>query len=388
MKTVNWRLVVSILAVTQCAAVWAQAPAQPAVAFPATPTPQPKAPPFTPAELDTHLVPTQFLSRTSDVLAIAYNGFRRSQIDPCGCVTNQLGGLDKEARLLARTEELNIPLVKIDAGGFIKDTPDAKSLEQSRYLLKGLGAIGYDAVNVGFTDLALTPAQLKAAASEAGVKLISANVVDESGAALFDPYVIKDVKLTDGSTVKVGILGVTRPRIELSADVNAPSTSVKSGTGDASQNVVILNPIMTINKHLAELADQTDLVMIAYYDRRSKAEPIVAALNDSAAVDVLIFGENNQIQGTVQALNGVQVVSGGYEGRQVGTLYVELKDKEITSTWGKHIEVVQMITPLPSITGIMEQAHAAVQAAQPTPPATPAGSPAPTQPLRLDLSAD
>src|SRR5690606_38877083 len=101
-------------------------PVRPAVAFPPTPTPAPKAAPMTEAQLDDFVVPSQYLERTSDVLCIIYNGFRRSQFDPCGCVTHQLGGLDKEARLVTRIEEMKVPALEVDAGGWVRDLPDEK----------------------------------------------------------------------------------------------------------------------------------------------------------------------------------------------------------------------------------------------------------------------
>jgi 2',3'-cyclic-nucleotide 2'-phosphodiesterase (5'-nucleotidase family) len=351
------------------------APARPAVAFPPTPTPAPKEEPMTEVQLDQFLIPSQYLARTSDVLCIVYNGFRRSQIDPCGCVTHQLGGLDKEARLVKRIEEHKIPAIQVDAGGFMRDLPEEKLIVQSKALLKGLGEIGYDAINVGFTDLALAPDELKKLAADAGLHVISANITDQSGALVFEPYTIKEVTLTDGTQLKVGVVGVTRPRVEMSGQPLDAPTSVTAGGNVALQ---ITDPAAAINKYAAELSGKADFVVALVYDRRSNADKFVNALSDKKLVDVLITGENTQIQGSVQAIGGVQVVSGGYEGRQVGTLYVELKDKEIASTWNRHIEVLQTIPPVAEITKLIEETHRATE--QPT------GAPVPEDgPMKLKL---
>ena len=336
----------------------AEGAAKPRVAFPPTPTPQPKAPPMTEAQLDEFLIPQQYLARTSDVLCIIYNGFRRSQVDPCGCVTHQLGGLDKEARLVQRIEELKIPALEVDAGGFVRDLPDEKLVEQGRTLLKGLGKIGYDAVNVAFTDLAIAPDELKKAAQDAGTKLVSANVTDEAGKPVFDPFVVKDVKLTDGSTLKVGILGVTRPRVEMSAEPLDTPTSVTAGSANGQQvPLQISDPIAAINKYLPEVSEKADFVVLLDYDRRSNADKIIQKIADPDKVDVLVMGENTQIQGSVQNMKNIQVVSGGYEGRQLGTLYLELKDHKVASTWNRHIEVLQTIPPVSEITTLIESVH-------------------------------
>src|SRR5690606_4805151 len=100
MNTACGRMAAGLVAICLASVGFAQqqttgsnAAARPAIPFPATPTPKPKEEPMTSEKLDQHLVPSQFLGRTSDVLALVYSGFRRSQVDPCGCVTHQLGGL-------------------------------------------------------------------------------------------------------------------------------------------------------------------------------------------------------------------------------------------------------------------------------------------------------
>lgn len=330
---------------------------RPAVAFPPTPTPAPKAEPMSESQLDEFLIPSQYLERTSDVLCIVYNGFRRSQIDPCGCVTHQLGGLDKEARLVKRIEEKKVPALQVDAGGFMRDMPDEKLIEQSKTLLSGLGKIGYDAVNVGFTDLAASPDALKKIADEAGLTLVSANITAENGEPAFDPYLIKEVTLTDGKNLKVGIVGVTRPRVEMSAQKLDAPTSVTAGAGAGAVALQISDPLTALNKYLPEVSSKSDFVVVLDYDRRSNADKVIQGLADITAVDVLVMGENAQLQGSVQNFEGVQVVSGGYEGRQVGTLYVELKDNKVVSTWNRHIEVLQTIPPVSEVTSLMEESR-------------------------------
>lgn len=392
MNTACGRLLAGVIAFAVAGAGSAQeqttgsdAPPRPAIPFPATPTPKPKEEPMTQEQLDEHLVPKEFLGRTSEVLALVYNGFRRSQIDPCGCVTHQLGGLDKEARIVQRLEELNVPAIRVDAGGFVRDMPDERAITLSKHLLKGLGTIGYDAVNVSFTDLALSPAELKSAAQDADLSLVSANVTDQSGQLLFDPYIIKDVQLTDGSAMKVGILGITRPRVEVSGSSPAPVANPDAAQG-AANAVIIADAAESVNKYLPELAEKADFVVVLHYDRRSNADRFLNSLSNNSMIDVLVMGENNQIQGSVQAIDNVQVVSGGYEGRQLGTLYVELDDeKKVASTWNKHIEVLQTIPPVAEITQVLEEAHSATTPAGAAETTDTAPGATPATPTKLDL---
>lgn len=394
-KTACGRLAAGVIAIGLATAGFAQneatgneSPATPAIAFPATPTPQPKEEPMTPEQLDEHLVPTQFLGRTSDVLALVYNGYRRSQIDPCGCVTHKLGGLDKEARLIDRIDELEIPAIQVDAGGFVRDMADKKAVEQSKYLLKGLGKMGYDAVNVGFSDLAMTPAELKSAAADAGIDVISANIVDNSGQLAFEPYVVKEVQLTDGSTLKVGILGVTRPRVEVAGGNPPQSVGPGATAGAAVGGVKVTNALEAINKYAPEVAEKADFVVVLNYDSRSNADKILGGITDKNLVDVIVLGESKQINGNVQAVDSVQVVSGGYEGRQLGTLYVELNDKKnVASTWNKHIEVLQTIPPAAEITAVIEESHKATGPPAATGTTSTAPAVTPAAPTKLDLNS-
>src|SRR5690606_20253407 len=107
----------------------------------------------------------------------------------------------------------------------------------------------------------------------------------------------------------------TRPRIEMSANPLDTPTSVTAGTGSGAPVALqISDPIAAINKYAGELKDKADFVIVLDYDRRSNAQKIIAGIADKSAVDLLITGENTQIQGSLQTLEGVQVVSGGYEG--------------------------------------------------------------------------
>ncbi len=390
MNTSCGRILTGLVALFMMSAASAQnqttssAPARPAIPFPATPTPKPKEEPMTPEQLDAHLVPTQFLSKTSDVLTLVYSGFRRSQIDPCGCVTHQLGGLDKEARLVTRIDELKVPALQVDAGGFMRENADPKAIDLSKHVLKGLGKIGYDVINVGYTDLAAEPADVKAVAQEAGLTLVSANITDAQGQLVFDPYAVKEVQLTDGSTLTVGVIGVTRPRIQVTGGVPAPVGP--GATGNSTEHGTVTDPQEALNKYLPELAGKADFVVVLHYDRRANADKIVAGITDKKLLDVLVLGENSQIQGNVQEVEGVQVVSGGYEGRQVGTLYVELNpEKNVASTWNKHIEVLQTIPPVAEVTSVIEAAHAAAKAPTATGTTSTAPGATPASPTKLDL---
>lgn len=321
----------------------------PPVAFPPTPTPRPAIKPLTDKELTNYVIPSSFQKNTSSVLAIAYNGFRRSQVDPCGCVSHQLGGLDKEARALEMIKNDQISTLMVDAGGFVKDL--ASELEKNRtpFLLNGLHEIGYDIVNISFTDIDLGVDKLKHLGEDSKISFISANIENKSGQLIFPAYKVKDIKLGDGSDIKVGVIGLTRPRSTNPADAEGKDFKITDANA-------------ALKKVLPQVKAESDVVVVLSYDRRERAFDLIKDLENKADIDLIITGENVATYGNVQNVEGVRVVSGGYEGRQVGVLYTEIKDKKITRHDNRWIEVVQSIVPLPSITKFIEESKKAAPA--------------------------
>lgn len=322
---------------------YANPPAVPPIAFPPTPTPRPALKPLTDAELKNFVIPPSFQSATTTSLAIVYNGYRRSQIDPCGCVSNQLGGLDKEAHVIQTIEENKIPTFKLDAGGFVKDLASDTEKHRVEYVLKGLAEIGYDVINVGFTDLHLGVDVLKKYEEETGIPFVSANIQNKDGALIFKPYSIKTSQLGDGTEVNIGVIGLTRPR----------STNPTDAEGI---DFKITDVNTALEKYLPEVKEKSDMVVVLLYDRRERSFELLKAVKTKTDVDLIITGENAATYGNVQQIEGVKIVSGGYEGRQVGVLYTTLENKKIKSHDNRFIEIVQSITPVAEVSKFLTEA--------------------------------
>ena len=83
---------------------------------------------------------------------VFFIGNRRSEIEPCGCVKNQLGGVQYEASLYSDVDRALS--LRVDAGGWSSGSLDAEFSMRARYLLRAMGGfLDLDAVNVGQTDL-------------------------------------------------------------------------------------------------------------------------------------------------------------------------------------------------------------------------------------------
>jgi 2',3'-cyclic-nucleotide 2'-phosphodiesterase (5'-nucleotidase family) len=256
---------------------------------------------------------------------------------------------------------LEVPTVVADAGGFIRDSPTDPDMGRTRILLKALHDMGLKYANVGYTDIGGGVDKVKNMAQEAGVELISANVSDASGKLLFQPYAVQTVKTKNGE-MKVGFIGVTRPRIPV------PKRKVTSGTAEAatptpapaandkSGGATVGDMQEALQKYVPELRQKSDIVVALIFDRRDKISEFLKDLPAEGKVDVAISGEYLQPQANVLDINGTKLVSAGYEGRQSGLLTFSAKDKKISATSNELIEILQSIPTVPEITKYVNDA--------------------------------
>jgi len=126
------------------------------------------------------------------------------------------GGLSRAATAL-ETLRARYPanLVLVDAGDLLQGNPFATYFgrydkRQPQPIVDALNALQYDVVTPGNHDFDFGVDFLRRAATEATYRYVSANVVDDSGKALFVPTVV----LSRGA-VKIGITGFTTPGVML-----------------------------------------------------------------------------------------------------------------------------------------------------------------------------
>jgi nitrate/TMAO reductase-like tetraheme cytochrome c subunit len=123
------------------------------------------------------------------------------------------GGVQYEARYIGSLRATGAPFLLLDAGGFVGSVLSNSQYLKARYLLKSLGAIGYQIVNVGRSDASFGLDFLHEMEREHGFQFVSATVLDsETREPLFKPYVIKECAgAAPGQTFRVAITGFTLP---------------------------------------------------------------------------------------------------------------------------------------------------------------------------------
>jgi 2',3'-cyclic-nucleotide 2'-phosphodiesterase (5'-nucleotidase family) len=110
--------------------------------------------------------------------------------------------------VIAREREKGVPVLVLDAGNalfkFPNSTGDATEKPRAELLLKQMDALGTSAMAVGARDLTLGLDFVRSGAKGLKMKLLSANLVDKAGKAVFPASTV-----IPAGALKVGVVGVS-----------------------------------------------------------------------------------------------------------------------------------------------------------------------------------
>ena len=296
---------------------------------------------------------TRQLSRETS-LSLVFNGYRRSSIDPCGCVSHVLGGLDREARLYERLKVAGQPVLKVDGGGFVRDLPYDAHRTRTVFMLEAMRDLQFDAVNVAFPDVSAGISFLQDLQTSYSTPFISANIVDETSAPVFAPYRVVPVELKDGTKVRVGFIGVTRSKEQGNpAIIFAPGSPPEK----PGKTYAIADEVEALKTYLPKVKAQSDVVVLLAFTFRPSVPKLLQQLGDAANdINIAIAGDWQGLFRDIVEAQGVRIVAGGFEGRQVGHLMLDLAGKKVNSAALQMIEIEQSIPPVPEITKYLEKA--------------------------------
>lgn len=236
---------------------------------------------------------------------ILFTNNTNGEVDPCGCVRNQRGGLgrrdsfvqyvrgvlpdeDELLEKLSRARDLlgnrrNVLL--LDSGDiFFKGLTVPEHLhEQWQYraevIVNSYNIMGYDAVNVGAFDLIMGFDYLKRLEQQSNFPFLSANIIDrKTGQPLFTPYIRKRV-----GGLTVGVFGLIS-HFMLLRDIPGPGSEIaeiRDAFDTAQEMVNLLRPRCDIVIALTNLGlrDETflaqrvkgiDLILGSHGDPRTR----------------------------------------------------------------------------------------------------------------------
>jgi 2',3'-cyclic-nucleotide 2'-phosphodiesterase (5'-nucleotidase family) len=144
-------------------------------------------------------------------LTLIYSANTFGEVVPCGCMeAGNAGGMSRRSHYIQGIRDEGIRPLIFDAGDALAigrpgDQKERKKAQKrAEFILKLYETMGYDAVNIGDTDLQLGVNYLKALQKHSPIRLLSANLKDKrTNQVVFSPYILKEV---NGS--KIGIIGL------------------------------------------------------------------------------------------------------------------------------------------------------------------------------------
>jgi len=147
-------------------------------------------------------------------IALVYTSNVHGEYEHCGCPVHPTGGLARRAAEVDAVRADSDAVISVDAGDLFLPAreahagfraPAASELERrARLIATAYARLGVTAFSPGEGDLALGAPLLARVLADAKVPVVSANLVDARGRALFAPD-----RIVDAAGVRVGIFGVT-----------------------------------------------------------------------------------------------------------------------------------------------------------------------------------
>lgn len=203
---------------------------------------------------------------TRNVCVIA-SGDTQGWLIPCGCTSNQSGGLPRRATYVQSQQE-NFETLIIDVGG-ATDGAAPYQTERFRAILKGEVAMGYAAHNLGANELLIGPASLRELQKSTGIAFLSANAKAAGGAAIGDAVFIHQ---NAASRQSVAVIGVVSPEY-------------------ATNEITVSDPEAAVLSTIAGLPETIDRVVVLAYLPLEELNTLASRLPE---VDVLIGGPTGQ----------------------------------------------------------------------------------------------
>ncbi len=237
-------------------------------------------------------------------------------LEPCGCVKDQLGGLDHAAAWMASEKAKSAASALVTAGPLffldpvIADEKRSQEVAKAETLAKALKQLGFAAFAPGRNDWAGGPAVFGNLASSSGGAVVFGNATAEAAAAPFAtashaPYVVREM-----NGVKVAFIGVSRP----DADKEAPPVS---GLG--------VTPAVDAVRAAADAAEKEG----------AKVTVVLASVGR---------GEAKRIADAVPSLTAIVVGSPGHAGDvNTKTPPFDAVDKVIIAETGNHLQTMVVL---------------------------------------------
>src|SRR5262249_3470254 len=154
------------------------------------------------------------------ILSIVVSGDTAGWIVPCGCTSNQSGGLLRRGTFVRQLQERG-EVMLADAGGAAAGSSRYQRVKFEAFL-QGELAMGLTAHNLGASEVTLGADYLREVGSRLHVPFVSANVTDTRGKPLAEP-----LRIVEKNGVSVAMTGGLSQRFAMDGvKVEEPRTAI------------------------------------------------------------------------------------------------------------------------------------------------------------------
>jgi hypothetical protein len=190
---------------------------------------------------------------------LVVSGDAASWLTPCGCTSNQSGGLLRRATYLKGLASQGAAVIYADAGGAPGGTSEYQRVKFEA-ILRGELLMNVTAHNIGRAEAALGPEYLRDVAKRLAVPLISANAIDERGVAVAPASRIVDI-----AGRRVALVGVL-------------------STTFATDSIRVQDPIPSLQREITSINGTYDLLVVLAYVPEDELQRLAAATPEADAV--------------------------------------------------------------------------------------------------------
>jgi hypothetical protein len=198
-------------------------------------------------------------------LVIVASGDTAGWIVPCGCTSNQSGGLPRRAAYVAELRR-DADVILVDVGGAAHGT-SPYDLAKFEAILRGEALMGVAAHNLGAVEARFGPAELRRLGELVSAPLLSTNVCDPSG-----QHVAQPMRVIPIARRRIALLGVLSERYATAALRVAP-------------------PRQAVLEALRGAAGKYDAVVVLAYLPEEELRQVAEALPEA---DVVVGGPTGQ----------------------------------------------------------------------------------------------
>ncbi len=258
---------------------------------------------------------------SKNTLTILYTGDTLGSIDLCGCSAEVVGGLTRRAGYIKSIREQAKNILVVDAGNVFSNAGLQEQLKAD-LTIESMGAMGYDALNLGDNDFVFGADYIIKTARAHDVPVVSANIVyADSQKTIAAP---SHIVTFDGLTV--GVTGVAAKKY---------TDDIIEADNTTASDLSVTDETEMLQAHVARLRAEVDVVVVAANVGLGEAKTLAKTVE---GIDVIIAGHGIDEISVPLRVNGVAIVKAGYFGENIGNIRLTLDtNKKIISTDGELI---------------------------------------------------